>query len=125
MTVARIELPLVDETRPVAERFAKESRDRAFLVDDEPPARARLRQLLAEAGDVLVVGEAVERRSRRASAIAETHPDVVFLDIEMPEGSRHRAGRRRCRSRGPSSCLRRPSIATRSTRSRSTPPTIC
>ena len=31
---------------------------RAFIVDDEPPARARLRQLLAEAGDVLVVGEA-------------------------------------------------------------------
>ena len=31
---------------------------RVFIVDDEPPARTRLRQLLDEAGDVLVVGEA-------------------------------------------------------------------
>ena len=58
---------------------------RALLVDDEPPARTRLRQLLVEAGDVLVVGEAANVDEAR-SAIAETHPDVVFLDIEMPEG---------------------------------------
>jgi sigma-B regulation protein RsbU (phosphoserine phosphatase) len=58
---------------------------RAFLVDDEPPARARLRQLLAEAGDVVVVGEAGNADDARA-AISDTHPDVVFLDIEMPEG---------------------------------------
>jgi serine phosphatase RsbU (regulator of sigma subunit) len=57
---------------------------RAFIVDDEPPARVRLRQLLSEAGDVLVVGEAGDAIEAR-TAIADTRPDVVFLDIEMPE----------------------------------------
>jgi serine phosphatase RsbU (regulator of sigma subunit) len=59
---------------------------RAFLVDDEPPARVRLRQLLAETGDVLVVGEASDAIEARA-AIADLRPDVVFLDIEMPQES--------------------------------------
>ncbi len=57
---------------------------RVFLVDDEPPARQRMRQLLAEVGDVLVVGEAGDAIEAR-TAIAETHPDVVFLDMEMPQ----------------------------------------
>lgn len=56
---------------------------RAFLVDDEPPARARLKQLLSEAGDVLVVGEAGNGEDAR-KAIVAARPDVVFLDIEMP-----------------------------------------
>ena len=59
---------------------------RAFIVDDEPPARVRLRQLLAEVGDVLVVGEAGDAVEARDS-IVEVRPDVVFLDIEMPEES--------------------------------------
>jgi sigma-B regulation protein RsbU (phosphoserine phosphatase) len=59
---------------------------RAFIVDDEPPARVRLRQLLDELGDVLVVGEAGDAVEARDS-IAEARPDVVFLDIEMPEVS--------------------------------------
>ena len=59
---------------------------RAFIVDDEPPARVRLRQLLAEAGDVIVVGEAADAIEAR-SGIAETQPDLVFLDIEMPQMS--------------------------------------
>jgi phosphoserine phosphatase RsbU/P len=57
---------------------------RVYLVDDEPPARARMRQLLSEELDVIVVGEsgdAVEARD----AIAATRPDIVFLDIDMPE----------------------------------------
>ncbi|HXG90398.1 MAG TPA: SpoIIE family protein phosphatase [Vicinamibacterales bacterium] len=58
---------------------------RAFIVDDEPPARVRLRQLLAEA-DVTVVGDAGDAVEARA-AIRDTSPDVVFLDIEMPETS--------------------------------------
>lgn len=59
---------------------------RALLVDDEPPARARLRALLDEIGGVRVVGEAGDAREARA-AIADRRPDVVFLDIEMPETS--------------------------------------
>jgi serine phosphatase RsbU (regulator of sigma subunit) len=57
---------------------------RAFLVDDEPPARVRLRQLLLEAGGVVIVGEASNADEAR-EAIVELKPDVVFLDIEMPE----------------------------------------
>ncbi|MGQ0734468.1 MAG: PP2C family protein-serine/threonine phosphatase [Acidobacteriota bacterium] len=59
---------------------------RAVIVDDEPPARARLRQLLTEAGGVAVVGEAADAVEARATIVA-LRPDVVFLDIEMPQVS--------------------------------------
>jgi serine phosphatase RsbU (regulator of sigma subunit) len=57
---------------------------RAVLVDDEPPARVRMRQLLDAAGDVTVVGEAGSAVEAR-DVIRETRPDLVFLDVEMPE----------------------------------------
>jgi two-component system LytT family response regulator len=56
---------------------------RALVVDDEEPARDRLRRLLAEAVDVEVVGEA-EDGERAMEQIASLHPTVVFLDIQMP-----------------------------------------
>lgn len=56
---------------------------RAVLVDDEAPARARLRALLAELGGVSVVAEADNADAARA-AVAAHAPDLVFLDIEMP-----------------------------------------
>jgi two-component system LytT family response regulator len=56
---------------------------RALLVDDEQPARERLRRLLSEVADVEVVGEA-EDGERAMDEIARLAPDVVFLDIEMP-----------------------------------------
>jgi serine phosphatase RsbU (regulator of sigma subunit) len=57
---------------------------RAVLVDDEPPARVRMKQLLAAAGDVTVVGEAGSAVEAR-DVIRNTHPDLLFLDVEMPE----------------------------------------
>ncbi len=57
---------------------------RAVLVDDEPPARVRMRQLLDAAGDVTVVGEAGSAVEAR-EVIRETRPDLLFLDVEMPE----------------------------------------
>jgi sigma-B regulation protein RsbU (phosphoserine phosphatase) len=59
---------------------------RAFIVDDEPPARARLKQLLQEVGGIVVVGEAGDAVDARA-AIPDCRPDVVFLDVEMPQES--------------------------------------
>jgi sigma-B regulation protein RsbU (phosphoserine phosphatase) len=59
---------------------------RIVLVDDEQPARDRLRQLLAEVADAVVVGEAGDAIEAR-DTIAATRPDVVFLDIEMPQES--------------------------------------
>ena len=57
---------------------------RAVLVDDEPPARTRMRQLLDAAGDVTVVGEAGSAVEAR-EVIQRTRPDLLFLDVEMPE----------------------------------------
>jgi sigma-B regulation protein RsbU (phosphoserine phosphatase) len=59
---------------------------RIVLVDDEQPARVRLRQLLAEVADVVVVGE-VDDTVDAAEVISASRPDVVFLDIEMPQVS--------------------------------------
>ena len=57
---------------------------RAVLVDDEPPARVRMRQLLEAVGDVMVVGEAGSAIEAR-EIIRDTRPDLLFLDVEMPE----------------------------------------
>ncbi len=57
---------------------------RALVVDDEAPARSRMRRLLAERADVECVGEAAHgvEALERIDALA---PDVVFLDVQMPE----------------------------------------
>lgn len=55
---------------------------RAVIVDDEAPARDRLRQMLAE-DTVSVVGEAADGAEALAR-IDELRPDLVFLDIQMP-----------------------------------------
>jgi serine phosphatase RsbU (regulator of sigma subunit) len=57
---------------------------RAVLVDDEPPARVRMRQLLDAVGDVSVVGEAGSADEAR-EVIRLTRPDLLFLDVEMPQ----------------------------------------
>src|SRR5215467_16364941 len=59
---------------------------RVFLVDDEPLALKRLARMLNATGKVEITGtssdplEAVE-------AIQRIRPDVIFLDIQMPEMS--------------------------------------
>jgi DNA-binding LytR/AlgR family response regulator len=57
---------------------------RVLLVDDESAARRRLTRLLATVSDVEIVGEA--KNGLEAIGIIESlHPDLVFLDIRMPE----------------------------------------
>jgi two-component system LytT family response regulator len=57
---------------------------RALLVDDEALARRGIHQLLAAHPDVTVVGEC--RDGREALAALETlAPDLLFLDVQMPE----------------------------------------
>jgi two-component system response regulator AlgR len=66
---------------------------KVLIVDDEAPARERLRSLLAEIVDVEVAGEATNGRE----ALSHAHdlaPDVVLLDVRMPgmdglEAARH------------------------------------
>ena len=60
---------------------------RLFIVDDEPPARNRLRELLNDCKDQLpldVVGEA-SNGQEALDKLAETPADVVLLDIRMPQ----------------------------------------
>lgn len=57
---------------------------RVLLVDDEPPAIAGLRALLAAHADTVVVGEALGGRAAIA-LVAERAPDLVLLDVQMPE----------------------------------------
>jgi two-component system LytT family response regulator len=59
---------------------------RTLLVDDEQPARERLRQLLSAHADVEIVGEA-EDGVQAAEQIAALAPDLVLLDIQMPGAS--------------------------------------
>ena len=56
---------------------------RTLLVDDEQPARERLRRLLANTSDVEIVGEAQDGE-QALERILETKPDLVLLDIQMP-----------------------------------------
>src|SRR5687767_9265893 len=57
---------------------------RVMLVDDEAPARARLRRLLLAHPQVEVVAEA--RNGREALELCAVHaPDALFLDVQMPE----------------------------------------
>lgn len=57
---------------------------RVLIVDDESPARAKLRRLLAQQADVTQVAEARDGIDA-LQQIAGFKPDLVFLDIQMPE----------------------------------------
>lgn len=56
----------------------------ALIVEDEPEARRLLRDLLAEASWVDLVGEAADGREAVA-AIDRLEPGLVFLDVQLPE----------------------------------------
>jgi two-component system response regulator AlgR len=54
-----------------------------LIVDDEPPARERLRSLLAEIGDCEIIGEA-SNGEEALELCSQLKPDVVLLDVRMP-----------------------------------------
>jgi len=59
-------------------------RIRALIVDDEPLARDRIRELLKEHAEIEVIGEA--RNGREAIEVVMNQiPDLVFLDVQMPD----------------------------------------
>jgi two-component system LytT family response regulator len=57
---------------------------RVLIVDDEPIARRGIRRYLAEHNGIEVVGEAANGISA-VERINELHPDIVFLDVQMPD----------------------------------------
>ena len=59
---------------------------KAIIVDDERLARMEMRRLLAAHADLEIVGEASDVASAKAM-VEELAPDLVFLDIQMPDGT--------------------------------------
>ena len=57
---------------------------RILVVDDEPLARRFIRRMLEREEDAEVVGECGDGRAA-VTAVAERSPDLVFLDVQMPE----------------------------------------
>jgi DNA-binding LytR/AlgR family response regulator len=58
---------------------------RVVVVDDEKPARDRLKRLLGEHPDFILVGEAADSGGA-VTLIDREKPDLCFLDVRMPEG---------------------------------------
>jgi two-component system LytT family response regulator len=59
-------------------------RIRVLLVDDEPLARGMLREMLQSDPQAEIVGESINGREALEAIRAHT-PDVLFLDVQMPE----------------------------------------
>jgi len=59
---------------------------RAVVADDEPTAREYLKLLLSRIGGIEVVGEA-DSAADCLRAVSDARPDVLFLDIHMPDSS--------------------------------------
>ena len=57
---------------------------RTLIVDDEPLGRERIRTLLAGDPEIEIDGECADGK-RAVVAIEQTRPDLVFLDVQMPE----------------------------------------
>jgi len=57
---------------------------RTLIVDDEPLARKRIALLLESESDIKIVGQCGDGKSA-ARAIKSKAPDLVFLDIQLPE----------------------------------------
>ncbi len=57
---------------------------KTILVDDEPLAREKLRGFLEKESDVEIVGECRDGREA-LETIESVKPDLVFLDVQMPE----------------------------------------
>ena len=57
---------------------------KTLIVDDEPLARRNLRLLLERDTQIEIIGEC--RNGKEAvKAIEASRPDLIFLDIQMPE----------------------------------------
>src|SRR5438552_6760713 len=60
---------------------------RVFLADDAEVMRKAIRRLLSGREDIAVVGEAANIRET-IQKTAELHPDLIILDVSMPEKDR-------------------------------------
>jgi two-component system LytT family response regulator len=56
---------------------------KTILVDDEPLARQRMKDLLAEHADIEIIAECATGQQAR-TMIEQTKPDLMLLDVQMP-----------------------------------------
>lgn len=63
--------------------MASEAKIRTVIVDDEAPARARVRQLIKQEPDFVVIAECANG-GQAVEVIQREKPDLVFLDVQMP-----------------------------------------
>ena len=64
--------------------MSADARLRVVIVDDEAPARALLREYLADHADVAIVGEC-SNGFEAVKTLSESAPDLVLLDVQMPK----------------------------------------
>jgi two-component system LytT family response regulator len=62
------------------------TKTRVLLADDEPLARERLRMLLAQEAWVEIIAEC-DNGTQAVRQIEELNPDLVFLDVQMPDAT--------------------------------------
>src|SRR6476469_5383897 len=75
---------MTEPSRDVPATRAAAAVIRIVIADDEPLARQRIRSLLEDRRDVTIVGEARDG-AEAVDMILRERPDVVFLDVKMPE----------------------------------------
>jgi two-component system LytT family response regulator len=63
--------------------MASEAKIRTIIVDDEAPARTRIRQLLKQEADFTLIAECTNG-SQAVDVIQREKPDLAFLDVQMP-----------------------------------------
>ena len=81
--------PITRSTRqphsnPLVSSLMTDSSVRAIIVDDERLARRKIRALIKDDPDLQVVGESSNGPDALA-AIRDLRPDLVFLDVQMPQ----------------------------------------
>lgn len=59
---------------------------RTLIVDDEPLAREGVRMMLEDDPEISIIGECADGREAVGSIVGQM-PDLVFLDVQMPEMS--------------------------------------
>ena len=60
----------------------------ALIIDDDPLLRALIVRFLKDMQEIQVIGSA-ENATSGLSLIAQHHPDLVILDIQLPDGNAH------------------------------------